>query len=101
VPWHYSKNFKNKDIDMATKNRFSTHQFCAAWMLHGPATSTWPEFAAKMRAASGDSNYQDSEIERRLALYATQLKGKHPAPKYPKPRTPSALAFFQNKKKAG
>ena len=81
---------------MATKERFSTHQFCAAWKKHGPTTSTWDEFVAKMRKASGNPNYSADEIERRLGVYKKQLKGKVTAPKYPKPRTPSALAFFQN-----
>jgi len=76
------------------KKRFSTHQFCKAWKTHGPTTGTWDEFVGKMRLAAGDDKYPESEIERRLNLYCGQLKGKVRAPKYPKPRTPSALAFF-------
>ena len=80
---------------MATKERFSTHKFCAAWAKHGPTTSTWDEFVGKMRQEARDPNYQEDEIQRRLTKYRKDLKGKYKAPKYPKPRTPSALAFFQ------
>ena len=80
---------------MATKARFSTHQFCKAWQEHGPKSSTWDEFVGKMREEAGNPKYSEDEIERRLGVYSKQLKGKVRAPKYPKPRTPSALAFFQ------
>jgi len=79
---------------MATKKRFSTHKFCAAWQKHGPTSSVWDEFVEKMRTAAGDEEYPEDEIERRLNLYKDQNKGKNKVPKYPAPRTPSSVAYF-------
>jgi len=81
---------------MAT--RFSTHKFCAAWAQHGPESKTWDEFVGKMKKASGNENYPESEIKRRLEQYQKQLKGKMRAPYYPAERKASALSFFEANK---
>jgi len=83
---------------MAT--RFSTHQFCAAWAQHGPESKTWDEFVGKMRKASGNKKYPESEIKRRLEQYKKQLKGKVRAPYYPAERKASAVSFFEGLKES-
>ena len=80
---------------MAKKNRFSAHKFCAAWKQHGPNSKNWDEFVVKMTEASGSANYPVDQIRERLDKYSTELKAAGiKAPKYPKPRTPSSVAFF-------
>jgi hypothetical protein len=51
---------------------------------------------SKMVKASGIKDYPHSEIKRRLATYSEALKGSGHTPKYPKPRTASCLAYFNN-----
>ena len=80
---------------MATKERFSNKKFCEAWNTHGPQSTEWSDFVAKMRKAAGNPKYSEDELRRRLNKYAVQLKGKAKVPYYPKERAPSALVYFK------
>mgnify|MGYP003126163423 CR=1 FL=1 len=75
------------------QKRFGTRKFCEAWALNGPAAKNWDAFVAAMRDAAGDEDYSETRIAERLEAFTKDLKaaGITP-PKYPKKRTPAAVA---------
>tara|TARA_R110001583_G_scaffold53175_1_gene164313 strand:- start:191 stop:460 length:270 start_codon:yes stop_codon:yes gene_type:complete len=74
------------------QKRFGTRRFCEAWAENSKAKN-WNAFVAAMRKAAKDDEYSEARIAERLEAFTKDLKaaGITP-PKYPKKRTPAAVA---------